>query len=592
MLKTIYQKADEKTVQKTYASVQQSLATMTTHLGSTLNTRSDHPDNREGAETCPRPEDVDLEEVSIHFLRAYSIHPNWKQIISSCNDYGQTVAHITVALGHLRLLRHLFTWEIDFNVVDNLGLTALHYAYLFKQGDCAKFLIQSGVNQFILDDLGRSPSDLEPSLEVGLHSTIGIDSDSHADGASLIECNTEMPDKMGKPYAKRFLVQQWMRRDEDERTGGMPPSRCQSLEILDRPSMASSPQDVPNHPFPPVCVPSPGENSTLIVVKEGMDFGASIEMAAPPDIDLPLSPISEASVLSQESDRPSDIGQNTLSHPAPLNGAITTPDLEQPQRNSRILAFQPFAHREPSLVPTARSARSLLPDTPKEIRRHDDTNDEKSLQRSAPCPSAGPHRYMPGSSIGPSDAVTLDSAREGVWQFARDPPHTIGSPIDDPASTPVNDGTAGQHAYDAGSVSAPHLEVSTMANVSDLPHRTPASPQVMLFNERGHSLALDAGFAFTPFLAVPSQSDSVHLCICDDDYWFACCSLAWEHYNAAMNSLLPLTQLPCTCQPGLLNGTVPKSCPKATDHLLTWVSYVHYIQRQLAYRESPIAAQI
>ena len=78
MLNAVYHKADEKTVQNTYASVQQSLATMTNHFGAILNTRADHPDNREGAEACPRPEDVDLEEVSIDFLRAYSVHPNWK----------------------------------------------------------------------------------------------------------------------------------------------------------------------------------------------------------------------------------------------------------------------------------------------------------------------------------------------------------------------------------------------------------------------------------------------------------------------------------------------------------------------------------
>ena len=413
MLKTIYHKADEKTVRKTYASIQQSLATITTHLDPTLNTRSDHSDNREGAETCPRPEDVDLEEVSIDFLLAYSVHPNWKQIISACNGYGQTMAHISVTLGYLRLLQHLFTWEIDLNVVDNLGLTALHYAYLFKHGGCAEFLIQSGVNQFILDDLGRSPSDLEPSLEVSMHSVIGIDSESHADGSSPIERNTEMPDKAGKLYAKYFLVQQWMRQDEDGRMGEMPPSRCSSPENLGRPSTTSGPPDAPNYPFSSLAVHSPGENSTPIVEMEEMDLEASIEIAAP-DIVHPLSPISEASV------------------------------------------------------------------------------------------------------------------------------------------------------------SAPHLEGSTVANVLNQPHRTTASPQVVLLTEGGHSLAP----TFTPSVAVPSQSDSLNLCICNDDYWFSRCSLAWEHYNVAMSSPLPFTPLPCTCQPRPLNGAVSKSCPKATDHLLTWVSYI------------------
>src|SRR5258706_3513552 len=159
MLKFVYHKADEPTVQKTFASVQQTLATMDTHPCPSLSTSADHSDNREGAETCPGPEE-NLEEFSIDFLRRFSVHPNWKQIISSCNDYGQTMAHISVTLGYLRLLRLLFTWEIDLNLVDNLDLTTLHYAYLFKQDDCAKFVIQSEVIQFVLVDLGRFHYDL------------------------------------------------------------------------------------------------------------------------------------------------------------------------------------------------------------------------------------------------------------------------------------------------------------------------------------------------------------------------------------------------------------------------------------------------
>jgi hypothetical protein len=64
MLKTIYQKADETTVQKTFASVQQSLASMNTHPNPGPNTRADHSDNHEGAETPPRPEEVRSPSIS------------------------------------------------------------------------------------------------------------------------------------------------------------------------------------------------------------------------------------------------------------------------------------------------------------------------------------------------------------------------------------------------------------------------------------------------------------------------------------------------------------------------------------------------
>ena len=418
MIRSVYHKADEATLQKTYASVQRSLATMNTHLDLTLSTRNDHP---EGAETCPRPEDVNWEEVFIFFLRTYSAHPNWKQIISSCNDYGQTMAHISVTLGQLRLLRHLFTWGINLNAVDNVGLTALHYAYLFKQEHCAKFLIQSGVNRFILDDLGRSPSDLDPSLDVGFHSIMDTDADSHADAASLIEYDTEMLDDVGKLDAKHFLVQEWMRRFEDERRDEAPPSRYQSPKNLGHPRTTSSPRvldstderewDAMYDRFPSLGVRIPEENSTLIVTEE-MDWKESIEIEAPSHIHHPPPPISEASIQSQEADPHSDYDVWVFAHPPPLDGAINTPDLELPQRNCRIRAFRPSPRREPSLALTSKSARPLLPDAPKDIKGHSDTNGEKRLQRSTlyARPSACPQRSMPGSTMQPTDVVALDNA--------------------------------------------------------------------------------------------------------------------------------------------------------------------------------------
>jgi len=362
MLKSIYQKADEATMQKTFASVQQSLATMNTHTNQSLNPRVDHPDNHERAE---RPEEVNLEEISIHFLRAYSIHPNWKQIISSCNDYGQTIAHISITLGYLRLLRHLSTWGIDLNVVDNMGLTALHYAYLFKQEECARFLIHSGVDQFILDDLGRSPSDLDPSLGARLRSDTDIDSDNYAEGASPIEYDNEMPDETGKLFAKHFLVQQWMRQGEDERRGEVPPSRCQSPETLGPPRSAGSPvtldsadeldSGVAYDHSSSLGVRIPEENSTLIVAEE-VHSGLPIEIVVSPHNTLPPSPISEFSAQIQDANRPSEIGQKPFSHQAPLGGTANTLDFERPQIYHGTRALHHFEPCRPSGVSTAMHA--------------------------------------------------------------------------------------------------------------------------------------------------------------------------------------------------------------------------------------------
>ena len=175
ILKNIYQWANE-TIRRLRPA--QSFAAMNTLRVPDLNTRTTQSNSREREEIPPSLEEESIEDISTQFLRTCSTHPNWKQIVSSRNEYGQTMAHICVTLGYFRLLQNLCTWEIDLNAVDQMGSTALHYAYLFKQEKCAKVLIHSGVDQTIFDDLGRSPFDLDPSLEAGIYSNMDMDSDS------------------------------------------------------------------------------------------------------------------------------------------------------------------------------------------------------------------------------------------------------------------------------------------------------------------------------------------------------------------------------------------------------------------------------
>ena len=222
----------------------QSVSTMNTHRNPCLNTRTTSSNNQEREEIPTRLEEVNLEDISIHFLCTCSTDPNWKQIVSTCNDYGQTLAHIAVTLGYFQLLYHLFRWRIDLNAVDSMGFSALHYAYLFKQEECAKMLIQSGVNRFIVDDLGRSPADLDPSLKVRLRSAMDMDGDSRAAGAPPIKCDTEMRDDAGKRYATHLLIQQWMRESDDARSDDVPLSRRHSQETGSPPALDSADERV------------------------------------------------------------------------------------------------------------------------------------------------------------------------------------------------------------------------------------------------------------------------------------------------------------------------------------------------------------
>ena len=326
LLKAVYQWEHERTQQKGPA---QSFSTMNTHLNPSLNTRTTTSNNQEREEIPTRLEEVNLEDISIHFLCTYSTDPNWKQIVSTCNDYGQTLAHIAVTLGYFRLLQHLFKWQIDLNLVDSTGLSALHYAYLFKQEECAKFLIHSGVDRFILDDLGRSPADLDPSLEVRLGSNMDMDSDSSADGAPAIECDIEMPDEAGKHYAKHFLIQQWMREGEDERRDDVPLPRCQSEETSSPPALDSADERVWGVPYDgsSSLVIRTSEGHSTPVVAEEIDRKALIETATPTHVTHPPSPIFEVSPQTQEANRPALSYPLSLSHSESTVPRFTHPTL-------------------------------------------------------------------------------------------------------------------------------------------------------------------------------------------------------------------------------------------------------------------------
>lgn len=151
------------------------------------------------------------------------------------------------------------------------------------------------------------------------------------------------------------------------------------------------------------------------------------------------------------------------------------------------------------------------------------------------------------------------------------------------ALAPVYDGASGQHAYAAAPASAlpsqyPN-EVSTSLDLLNNIHQAPASREVGLVIQENNSFALGqaAGPGFTAPFAGYIQDDSTHLCICNGDHWFAWCDLAWEHYNVAMNSPIPVIRLSCSCPRGLPAGQIPKGCPLVADHLLGWVSHHHPI---------------
>ena len=171
----------------------------------------------------------ELEEFSIRFLSTYSRATTWNQMISLQNKFGQTMAHIAVMLGHFQLLGSLVEWGIDLNLTDSKGSTALHYAFLCNELACAVLLIRSGADELALDELGRSPWDLNPFLVLKIMPRLqGL---RKIDGSFSVSCHpdeeewqeTEPPrEDVGLPANWHPVVTDWLlqmsgqRRTEDE----------------------------------------------------------------------------------------------------------------------------------------------------------------------------------------------------------------------------------------------------------------------------------------------------------------------------------------------------------------------------------------
>jgi hypothetical protein len=103
-----------------------------------------------------------VESSVIQALLSLHTQPNFQHVVSVSNDYGQTLAHLSILYGFKSLLKSLIDWNVELGVTDNNGLTALHCAYLAGDRDSILLLRRGGAPTSIPDKLGRTPVDLWP----------------------------------------------------------------------------------------------------------------------------------------------------------------------------------------------------------------------------------------------------------------------------------------------------------------------------------------------------------------------------------------------------------------------------------------------
>ena len=140
-----------------------------------------------------RGEETRHDEIETAIIQALTPLQNtldFGGLISKTNDYKQTLAHFAVLFGYTNLLRRLVEWNIDLNVADFNGFTALHCAY--KKGDrvCVDLLLQNGASETVLDALGRAPPHLMPE---GFASLNHNDTDTTSDEQPKSEQKLDAP---------------------------------------------------------------------------------------------------------------------------------------------------------------------------------------------------------------------------------------------------------------------------------------------------------------------------------------------------------------------------------------------------------------
>ena len=86
--------------------------------------------------------------------------PNFLEVVSTTNNWGQSLAHLSIIHSYPYLLSRLVGWHINLAIADANGLTALHYAYMKGDLESVRILRKGGAPDNVVDELGRKPTDL------------------------------------------------------------------------------------------------------------------------------------------------------------------------------------------------------------------------------------------------------------------------------------------------------------------------------------------------------------------------------------------------------------------------------------------------
>ena len=115
------------------------------------------------------------ESVFLDLLSALKPLPEFPRLLATVNEQGQTLLHLAIHLRYRELFQKLIHWGIDLNARDVNGFTALHAGYLCDDPFVIGVLEAEGATPFVLDELGRPPTELVASYSGANVITTGKD---------------------------------------------------------------------------------------------------------------------------------------------------------------------------------------------------------------------------------------------------------------------------------------------------------------------------------------------------------------------------------------------------------------------------------
>jgi len=119
-----------------------------------------YPTNNNSQSQGSSTQQVTLESALQEALVLFHAAPDFRELLSTTNEYNQTLAHLSILSGYTTLLNSLVEWGIDLTIADVNGFTALHCAYLMGSEDCIQLLRNRGAPDGAIDNIGRVPQDL------------------------------------------------------------------------------------------------------------------------------------------------------------------------------------------------------------------------------------------------------------------------------------------------------------------------------------------------------------------------------------------------------------------------------------------------